>query len=217
MPNDNGSSASSQPAVADAAGGGSSAASATASAQTSALADPDFLHSAQESPFIADPNQAVALNMPVQYVRRVEEAQRVFAEHRVLQLQHEAEWKHGAWTVGFQCCWIGVGSWVVSRGLRYSDPVDSVVARWVKSKTVCRLTTPVSCVGWVMVLVTFSQLPTDFRMWRKAGVAWTAEDKYVKAALMDRAQALREGGEASRAMLEKEQAAFESNMKSAMK
>lgn len=165
-----------------------------------------------ETPFITDPAEVAALDIPVEYVRRMEEAQRVYGNHHMQHQMFGNAYNHAAMTVGFQCCWLGVGAWVVSRGLRYSDPINSVVARWIAQPTVRRLTTPISCLGLVIFSVTCTQLPYDLRLLREAEAGMAAQKALMAAAMDERAVAYRDGKLAKEQLEAKEAEAFTKGM-----
>lgn len=167
-----------------------------------------------ETPFITDPAEAAALDIPVEYVRRMEEAQRVYGNHHMQHGMYGNAWNHAATTVGFQFCWLGVSAWVLSRGLRYSDPINSVVARWVQSARVRRLTTPISCLGLVIFTVTCTQLPYDFKLLREAAAGMAAEQALMAGAMNERQAAYRDGKLAKEQLDAKEAEAFTKGMSS---
>lgn len=166
----------------------------------------------EETPFISDPAQVSALDIPVSYVRQMEEAQRVYSRHSTQQRMYTYAWNHAAMTIGMQCGWLGVGAWIISRGLRYSNPLNSVVARWVQHRTVLRLTTPISCLGLAMVTLTASQLPYDVIMLREASAAMASEEASMKGAMEARRAAFEAGKKASDELKEAELADFRRGM-----
>ncbi|KPA77708.1 putative mitochondrial hypothetical protein [Leptomonas pyrrhocoris] len=168
---------------------------------------------AVETPFITDPAEVAALDIPVEYVRRMEEAQRIYGNHHMQHQMFGNARNHAAMTVGFQCCWLGIAAWVVSRGLRYSDPINSVVARWVQNSTVRRLTTPISCLGLVIFSVTCTQLPYDVKVLREAEAGMAAQKALMAATIDERQLAYRDGKLAKEKLEAKEAAAFTTGMK----
>lgn len=167
-----------------------------------------------ETPFITDPAEVAALDIPVEYVRRMEEAQRVYGSHHMQHQMYGDAWTHAATTVGFQFCWLGVGAWVVSRGLRYSDPINSVVARWSQSARVRRLTTPISCLGLTIFFATCTQLPYDFKVLREAEAGMAAQKALMAVAMDERQVAYRDGKLAKEQLEAKEAEAFTKGMAS---
>lgn len=170
-----------------------------------------------ETPFMTDPAEVAALDIPVEYVRRMEAAQRVYGNHHMQYQVLEQTWNHAAMTVGFQCFWLGVGAWVVSRGLRYSDPINSVVARWVQNPRLRRLTTPISCLGLVIFGVTCTQLPYDVKMLREAGAALAVQKTLMASAMDERMAAFRDGKLAKEKLEAKEAEAFAKGMQTKKK
>lgn len=168
---------------------------------------------AGETPFVTDPAEVAAFDIPVEYVRRMEDAQRAYGEHYMQQRRCANAWNHAAMTVGLQCCWLGVGAWIVSRGLRYSDPLNSVVARWVQHSRVRRLTTPISCFGLFIFAATCIQLPYDVKLLREASAAMEAETALMKTAMGERQQAYRAGQLAKEQLATAEAEAFAKGMK----
>ncbi|KPI89721.1 hypothetical protein ABL78_1214 [Leptomonas seymouri] len=165
-----------------------------------------------ETPFITDPAEVAALDIPVEYVRRMEEAQRVYGNHHMQHQMFSSARTHAMMTVGFQCCWLGVSAWVVSRGLRYSDPVNSVVARWVQGSLVRRLTTPISCLGLVIFSVTCTQLPYDLKLLREAEAGMTAQKALMATSMNERQMAYRDGKLAKEQLAAREAEAFTKGM-----
>ncbi|KAG5485567.1 hypothetical protein LSCM1_07656 [Leishmania martiniquensis] len=174
---------------------------------------PTFYHSPSETPFVADPAEAAAFDIPVEYVRRIEDAQRVYGSHYGEYRMYTNARNHAAMTVGFQCCWLGVGAWIVRRGLCYSDPMNSVVARWVQHSGLRRLTTPISCLGLFIFTATCTQLPEDFRLLREASAGIETQAALMKTAMDERHKAYREGKSAKQRLKENEAEAFAQGMK----
>jgi hypothetical protein len=178
------------------------------------VAPPSFVQTTPvETPFITDPTEVAALDIPVAYVRRMEEAQRVYGNHHMQHQMLGNAWYHAAMTVGFQFCWLGVGAWIVSRGLRYSDPINSVVARWVQHPTVRRLTTPISCLGLVIFTATCTQLPYDVKLLREADAGMATQKALMEAAMGERIAAFRDGKLAKEKLEAKEAEAFAKGMR----
>ncbi|EPY35262.1 hypothetical protein STCU_01169 [Strigomonas culicis] len=175
------------------------------------------LHAPTESPFITNPAAADTADIPPEYTRRVEDAQRVFSKHYMQYKAYQQAWDHATVTVGIQCMWLGVAMWVVSRGLRYSDPINSVVARWVTHPTVRRLTTPISCLGLFIFSVTLSQVPYDVKLILDANTYIAAEEELMKAALEQRQAAYEEGKRISDNLKESEKSTFLDNMQQKIK
>ncbi|KAG5486121.1 hypothetical protein LSCM4_06829 [Leishmania orientalis] len=169
--------------------------------------------SLSETPFVADPAEAAAFDIPVEYVRRIEDAQRVYGNHYMEHRMYTNAWNHAALTVGFQCGWLGVGAWIVNRGLSYSDPMNSVVARWVQNSRVRRLTTPISCLGLFIFTATCTQLPGDLRMLREASAGIDTQAALMKTAMDERHKAYREGKSARERSEAKEAGVFAEGMK----
>lgn len=167
---------------------------------------------AVERPLFADTAQASALDIAPEYVRRVEEAQRIYGEHHVQYRVYNQAWSHAAMTVAVQCGWVGVGAWVVSRGMRYSDPINSIMTRWTQNPKLRRLTTPVSSLGLVICTVTAAQLPFDIKLLRDANRALEKESTIMQEALEVRGQAICEGHRAAKDGAAKERRAFEASM-----
>ncbi|GET86395.1 hypothetical protein, conserved [Leishmania tarentolae] len=174
---------------------------------------PASLQWVSETPFVTDPAQVAVFDIPVEYVRRIEEVQRVYGNHYMEHRMYTNAWNHAAMTLGFQCCWLGVGAWIVSRGLRYSDPMNSIVARWVQHSRVRRLTTPISCFGLFIFAATCMQMPYDFRLLREASVGMEAHGAVMKKLMEERHLLYREGMQAKEKFEAKEAEAFANVMK----
>lgn len=113
-----------------------------------------------ETQYITSAAQVVEL--PPELMRRAEEAQRRYSEKHYRHRMFEEAYKRSCFAVGMQTVWLCVGAWVIHRGWRYSDPVNSLVVRWASgNRSLCRLTTPICCLGWGIMLLTGLQLPTD--------------------------------------------------------
>ncbi|KAG5510613.1 hypothetical protein JKF63_06911 [Porcisia hertigi] len=169
--------------------------------------------SPSETPFVTDPAEVAALDIPIQYVRRIEDAQRVYGNHYMEHRMYTNAWNHAAMTVGFQCCWLAVSAWIVSRGLNYSDPMNSVLARWVQHSRVRRLTTPISCLGLFIFSATCTQLPCDVRMLREASAGIEKQTALMGMAMDQRNLAYREGKVAKQQLEAMESEAFAKSMK----
>ncbi|CBZ24292.1 conserved hypothetical protein [Leishmania mexicana MHOM/GT/2001/U1103] len=166
-----------------------------------------------ETPFVTDPAEVTAFDIPVEYVRRIEDAQRVYSNHYMEHRMYTDAWNHAAMTLGFQCCWLGVGAWIVSRGLSYSDPMNSIVARWVQHSRVRRFTTPISCLGLFIFTATCAQLPYDFQLLREASAGIDRQTALMKKSMDERHLAYREGKIAKEHLEAKEAEAFAKGMK----
>lgn len=152
---------------------------------------------AQETPYITDPGEVAALDIPREYVRRMEDAQRIYGEHHLQYRAFSQAKSHGVMTMGFQGIWLGVGTWVMGRGYRYSDPMNSVISRLTDNVKVRRLTTPISCLGLLIFSVTCTQLPYDVKMVMEASRGLETEGKFMHAAMRVRDEAYREGKDAN--------------------
>ncbi|CAJ1015081.1 hypothetical protein, conserved [Leishmania lindenbergi] len=174
---------------------------------------PTARQSLSETPFMTDPAEVAALDIPVEYVRRIEDAQRVYGNHYMEHRMYTNAWNHAVMTVGFQCCWLGVGAWIVSRSLRYSDPMNSLVARWAQHSWVRRLTTPISCLGVFIFTATCTQLPYDFRLLREASAGIETQRALMKRAMDARHVAYQAGKVAKEQLEAREAEAFAKDMK----
>lgn len=171
------------------------------------------IHSVVESPYVTDPAEVAALDVPREYVRRMEDAQRIYGEHHLQYRAFQQAKSHGRMTVGLQCFWLTVGAWVVNRGYHYSDPLNSLVARWVTSTSWRRLTTPISSLGILIFVVTCTQLPFDVSMMYEASQGLEKERKIMAAAMRLRDEAYQEGRAESEKLKQQEHEALNALLK----
>ncbi|RNF26081.1 uncharacterized protein Tco025E_01710 [Trypanosoma conorhini] len=168
-----------------------------------------------DSPFITDPALAEGLAIPMEYVRRMEEAQRLYAVHDAEQQAVAYAYRRAAWTVGVQCGWLGIGVWLTVRGYRYADPVQSFVSGFTSNRVLCRAFTPVAMLGLTITTLTALQMPFDVRVTLAARNALGLEDMRKVEALKERATAFREGKAIVDRLKEEERRAFEVGMEAA--
>ncbi|RNF10886.1 hypothetical protein TraAM80_01270 [Trypanosoma rangeli] len=168
-----------------------------------------------DSPFITDPALAEGFSIPIEYVRRMEEAQRLYAVHDAEQQAVAYAYRRASWTVGIQCGWLGVGVWLTVRGYRYADPVQSFVSRFTSNRVLCRAFTPVAMLGLTITMLTSLQLPFDVRAALVARKALEVEEMRKVEALKERAAVFREGRAIVGRLKEEERRAFETDMEKA--
>ncbi|KEG13603.1 hypothetical protein DQ04_00901050 [Trypanosoma grayi] len=183
------------------------------SAKTSDASGIDWdVHAPPDSPFISDPALAEGLAIPTAYVRRMEEAQRLYAVHDAQQGMLSYAYKRATWAVGMQCGWLGVGGWLAVRGYRYADPVQSLASGFTSNRVLCRACTPLAMLGITMFTVTAVQLPSDVQRLLAAREAWSAEELQKASALAMRMEAYCEGQAAMDQLKGEESRAFEAGM-----
>ncbi|EKG02182.1 hypothetical protein TCSYLVIO_006799 [Trypanosoma cruzi] len=170
------------------------------------------VNSPPDSPFITDPAMAERLPIPAEYVRRMEEAQRLFALHDSEQQALAYAYRRATWMVGLQCGWLGIGGWLTVRGYRYADPVQSFVSGFTSNRIIRRLFTPLAMLGLTITTLTGVQLPFDVRAMLVAGNAWRLEEAQKTDALKERSMALHEGKAIFDRLKEEERQAFEVGM-----
>ncbi|EPY27972.1 hypothetical protein AGDE_10615 [Angomonas deanei] len=157
------------------------------------------------------------LEIPPEYMRRVDAAQRTFSGHYLQYKSYQDARSHALFTLGMQGTWMIFGSWLIWRGYRYEDPINSLFTRWTTNQRVRLLTTPVSFLGVVMVVFTATQLPFDLKLWNEAVTLSAEEEIKMTMALRERQLAFNEGREVIEAMQKKEKSAFLENMEKTKK
>nr|CCC95878.1 unnamed protein product [Trypanosoma congolense IL3000] len=146
-----------------------------------------------DTPFIADTTALQGTVISTQFVRRMEEARRLYSLHGEGRQAFCTASQIASWTVATQCCWLGVGAWLVVRGYRYGNPIQSIASVVTSNQTLCRLFTPVALLGWTLTGITMLQIPRDVKLLRTARHGKALEEEKMKDALDQCAAALAEG------------------------
>ncbi|EPY31380.1 hypothetical protein AGDE_09081 [Angomonas deanei] len=140
-----------------------------------------------------------------------------FSGHYLQYKSYQDARSHALFTLGMQGTWMIFGSWLIWRGYRYEDPINSLFTRWTTNQRVRLLTTPVSFLGVVMVVFTATQLPFDLKLWNEAVTLSAEEEIKMTMALRERQLAFNEGREVIESMQKKEKSAFLENMEKTKK
>ncbi|KAG8345615.1 hypothetical protein ERJ75_001670500 [Trypanosoma vivax] len=150
-------------------------------------------NSPPDSPFITDIRAACSSVMPTKYVRRMEEALRLYALHDEQRLAYSTAYSTALWTVGIQSGWMSVAVWLAVRGYRFADPVQSLASGVTSNRALQRFFTPLPLFGLVMGGLTFAQLPADVRFLLSARDNCKKEEELKHAAMESWSEALAEG------------------------
>ncbi|EAN80295.1 uncharacterized protein TEOVI_000717100 [Trypanosoma equiperdum] len=146
-----------------------------------------------DTPFFTETTAVERSRIPTEYIRRMEEATRLYAMHREGRHALHTACQIASWTVATQCCWLCVGVWLTVRGYRHANPAHSFVSGMTSNKVFCRVFTPIPVLGLTMMGVTAAQLPRDVKVLITAREGRMEEENCMKSAFDQCMAALAEG------------------------